>query len=93
MAMIEREINVIASLSEGLSLTERRKNAELMSKLASILLSYRAQVQTLETEKEPVIMVYNQFKIILQEALQENKSEESKKLVTNILTKLQNSVK
>ena len=92
MAMIEREMMIIASHNDGLSLSERRKNNDTIVKLGTLQLSYRSKIEELQGDRKPVTLMINQLKIVLQEELQADGSGERKKVINNIIAKLQDSI-
>lgn len=91
MAMLEREMMTLASLNESLTLNERRKTDDTISKMSDLLLKYRSRIQEMEKDQEPVTLVFNQLRIILNEEMQDVKSEETKQVVSNVLEKLKKS--
>ena len=92
MAIIDREMNVLSAMTEGLPLPERRKTAETVAKLFAILKDSRKTVEELTKARKGVTLVFNQLKIIMQDEMKQLSSEESKKVVQNIFTKLKDSV-
>ncbi len=92
IAILEREMFTIAQAGEDLDITERRKNAETIKKLAETILTYEGKLSEYEEEVKPVSLVFNQLKIIVNDELAHIDSAKTKKVVTTILTRLHDSV-
>jgi hypothetical protein len=92
MAQIDRMLNVITAQSEGLPLEQLRKSADTMAKLGALLLNYRAKVEEMNRQKEGVTLVFNQLQVILQDEMKNVNHPEAKKVVSNVLAKLKDSV-
>lgn len=91
MAMLEREMHILEAESEGLSQDARRKNADTVAKLATVLLNYRTKYYEMEQSREPVTIVFNQLQIIMKEELKAVKDQKTKKVVSNILNRFKDS--
>jgi hypothetical protein len=91
MASVEREIAVLSSHNEGLSLVDRRKNNDCIVKLHALLLAYRSKIEDLARGDDGITYVFNQLQVIVQEEAKNIKSEESRALIKNVLTKLKES--
>jgi hypothetical protein len=91
IAILEREMAVIAAKSEECSLPERRKSADIIQKLAASLLSHRTRLLELERGNEPVTVIFNQLQIIIQEEMATVDSDETKICIKRILERLSDS--
>ena len=92
ISVLEREMMILASQSEELSGDERRKNAEIVKKLADSLLAYEVKLQAIREQMDPVNMVINQLNVIISDELQTIDSGETKKVLSNIVNKLEESI-
>ena len=92
MAVLDKEMITIASEGQDLSLEERRKNAEIIKKLADTLLIYQTKMEDYVKEIEPVTVIINQLKIIITDEIQSVGDARVKKVLVNVLERLQNSV-
>ena len=92
MAIIEREMRIIAAHSEGMPLPERRKNAETVGKLHLILKDSHKTIDELNRARKGVTLVFNQLKVILQDEMKSLPSEDARKVVQNVFAKLKDSV-
>ncbi|NJL70087.1 MAG: hypothetical protein HC888_00125 [Candidatus Competibacteraceae bacterium] len=70
IAVLESKMMHIAAEDEGMHLEERRKNIDTVKKLADSLLAYRSKLADLEKQEEPVMFVFNQLQIIMQEEIE-----------------------
>ena len=92
MAILDKEMMTIASQSEGLAMDERRKSAETVKKLADTLLGYEGKLEEYQESLKPVTVIVNQLKIIISEEMEHGGSKETKKVLVNVLERLQDSV-
>lgn len=92
IAILERDLVFIGAEGEDLPLVERRKNSETMKKLADTLLAYESKLEEVEKTIEPVVIILNQLKIIVNDEIQNTESKETKKVIVSILERLQNEV-
>lgn len=88
MAMIEREMMILESRADGMNNTERRKNADSVTKLGSLLLSYRKELNAMKKQQEPVTLILNQLKIVLQQKIEENPTHERRELAKDVLSSI-----
>jgi len=86
IAIIDKEMLTIASRGDELDLPERRKNAETVKKLADTLLVYETKLQEYEEKFEPVTIVFNQLRIIIEDEITIDRK--SKKILSTVLTRL-----
>ncbi len=91
-AILEREMFTIAQSSEGLDIIERRKNAEIIKKLAETILTYEGKLCEYQEEVKPVTLVFNQLQVIVRDELEHVDSINTKKVVSTILSRLHDSV-
>jgi len=92
IAILEKEMIEIASEGGSLQLEDRRKNAEILKKLAESILNHEAKLEEYEKQLEPVTVIINQLKIIINNEVKQIESSETKKVLISVLSKLQNSV-
>ena len=91
MAMLEREMHTLAAMNEELDLCDRRKNTETVQKLAIALLHHRKLLTDIQGSREPVTIVLNQLQIIMEEEIKKTKVAETKRVMVNVLDRLQDS--
>jgi hypothetical protein len=88
MAMIERELTILEANAEGMSLENRRKNAETVAKLSALLLNYRTKFTEIQQSRQPITFILNQLQIVLKEQLETSPDGTVKQVVKNIMTRL-----
>ncbi len=93
LAVLEREMFTIGSQSEELSLSERRRNAETIKKIADAILNHRTRLDELNSENQQITLVFQQLQIIIQEEIKDTNSPEAKNVVRRILRRLENDCK
>jgi hypothetical protein len=86
IAIIDKEMLTIASKGDELNLIERRKNAETIKKLADTLLVYETKLQEYEEKFEPVTIIFNQLRIIINDEISHDRG--SKKILSTVLNRL-----
>lgn len=91
MAMLEREIFMLASQAEELHIDDRRKVDDTINKLASTLLSYRAKIEELDRSQEPVTIIFNQLQLIIEEEIKQLNDPQSKRAMVNVIERLTDS--
>jgi len=91
IAVLEREYFTIANQSDDVDLFERRKNAEVLKKLAETLLLYENKLSEISEEAKPVNVLFNQLTVIVNDEMAQVDSVTSKKLVGKILARLKES--
>jgi len=89
IAILDREIMSIESLSDGLNLPERRRNAETIKKLMDTRLVYQSKLDEIRKEKEPIIQIFQQIQIILKETVEQNPT--MRHAAVNIVDKIRQS--
>lgn len=92
MAQLERQMDIIGALTEGLPLAEQRKNLDTFTKLGALLLAYRSKVEEIVSAKDGVGVVLNQLNVIFKQEIQGAKSPETKQVIGNVFAKLKDSV-
>ena len=92
IAILEREMFIIAQASEDLDIIERRKSAETVKKLAETILTYEGKLSDYTEEVKPVNLVFNQLKVIVNDELKHIDNIKTKKVVSTILSRLHDSV-
>ncbi len=92
MAILDKEMVTIAAEGQDLSLEQRRKNAETIKKLAETLLTYQTKVEEYTKGVEPVTIVVNQLRVIITDEMQNVGDARVKKVLVNVLERLQSSV-
>ena len=91
IAVLEREYFNIANQSDDVDLTERRKNADCLKKLAETILVYENKLAEYQEEEKPVNLIFNQLKIIVNDEMQHIDNATSKRVVSKILARLKES--
>ena len=89
IAILEREMFTIASQSESLTLAERRRNADMVKKLADSILTHRHRLDEINSENEPIVVVFQQLQLIIQEEIKKTNSSEVKNAVKHIMKRLE----
>ena len=89
MAILERNMISIDAAGEDLPLEEKRKNAETVKKLADTLLACGSKMEEHRKKMEPVTIILNQLQIIIKDEIKENRTSETKQVLTNVLERLQ----
>lgn len=92
IAILEREMMVIASEGEDLDLVERRKNAETIKKIADTLLTYDSKLKEYEKDMEPARIVFNQLKIIVKDEMKNVESASARQTIIKVMTRLKENV-
>ena len=94
IAMMDREMMMIAQQSDDLDLAERRKNADTIKKLADTILTYESKIDEFQEKMKPVNLVFNQLRIIVNEEMEsvQNSDSETKKTLSKIFSRLKESV-
>lgn len=92
MAILNREMIIIAAETEDHNIIERRKSAETIKKIADTLLIYDNKLDDYEKELEPVKKIFNELKIIITEELKHIDNQQIKKILSNILEKLRDKI-
>ncbi len=92
IAILEREMFIIAQSGDELDIIERRKNAETVKKLAETILVYENKLAEYSEEVKPVNLVFNQLKVIVNDELQHVSNHKTRQVLGTILSRLQDSV-
>ena len=73
-------------------ISEKRKSAEKVKKLAETILTYEGKLSEYQEEIKPVNLVFNQLQIIVKDELEHIESSRTKKVISTILSRLHDSV-
>lgn len=92
IALLERSMFMIAQESEDLDITEKRKSAETVKKLVETILTCESKLIEHSEDIKPVKLVFNQLNIIVKDELSHVENMKAKKVVSNILTRLHDSM-
>jgi len=92
IALLERKMFIIDQESEDLDIVEKRKSAETVKKLAETILTYEGKLAEYKEEVKPVKLVFNQLNIIVKDELSHTDNITTKKVLSTILNRLQDSV-
>ncbi|MCD6435558.1 MAG: hypothetical protein J7L15_04150 [Clostridiales bacterium] len=92
IAMLDREMFLLAAESDNLPNDERRKNADSIKKLADTLLNFESKLDDYQKSLEPATVVINHLKLIITDEVQHVSSRESKKVLVNVLERMQDQV-
>jgi len=91
-AILEREMTMLGADNDDKKGDERRKNIELMKKLADTLLNYDTKIDELYKRMEPVTMVLTQLNIIMTDVVKNAHEDETKEAFDEVLSKLENAI-
>lgn len=91
-AMLEREMVKLGSDNDDKQGDERRKNIELMRKLADTLLNYDTKIDELYKRMEPVTMVLTQLNVIMTDVVKKSHEDETKEAFAEVLSKLEECI-
>lgn len=91
-AILEREMVGLGADTDSLKGDEKRKNIELMKKLADTLLTYDVKIEELYKKMEPVAMVLTQLNIIMMDVVKKSHENETKEAFDEVLSKLELSI-
>jgi len=91
-AILEREMVSLGADNDDKKGDERRKNIELMKKLADTLLNYDTKIDELHKRMEPVTMVLTQLNIIMTDVIGHVNEDETKEAFEEVLTKLEHAI-
>ena len=92
ITILEREMVTIAQQGEDLDIIERRKNAETVKKLAESILAHEDKLKDFQEEVKPVNLIFNQLQVIVKDEMQYIENVKTKKVLSTILSRLQDSV-
>lgn len=88
-AILEREMIGLGAESDDLKGEEKRKNIELMRKLADTLLAYDVKIEELHKRMEPVTMILTQLNVIMTDVVKKSQANETKEAFEEVLNKLE----
>lgn len=91
-AILEKELYDIGAKGDELDIIERRRNAEIMNKIAKTLLEYENKIQEYESEYEPVTLVFKQLNIIIKDEIKRNDDNTTKRTLKEVLERLKNDI-
>jgi hypothetical protein len=92
IALLEREMYTIAQIGEDLDIIERRKNAEIVKKLADTILTYESKLDEFEEQMKPVNIIFHRLEIIVNDELKNIDSNRTKKVFSSVLTRLKDDL-
>ena len=92
IAILTKEMMTIDHLSVDLDIIERRKSAETVKKLAETILTHEDKLNDFYEETKPVNLIFNQLQVIVKDELQYIESPKTKKVLSNVLSRLKDSV-
>lgn len=92
IAILEREMFILAEEGQDLDMQERRKNADMVKKLAETIMACEDKLEEFREQVKPVNMVFNQLKVIMNDEVKVLSSVEFKQAFGRILTKLHSSL-
>ncbi len=91
-AILEREMIGLGAENDDKKGDEKRRNIELMKKLADTLLNYDTKIDELYKRMEPVTMVLTQLNIIMTDVVSHVNADETKEAFEEVLSKLEIAV-
>jgi ABC-type Na+ transport system ATPase subunit NatA len=92
IAILEKEMVTIAESSQGLDLVERRRNAEIIKKLAETIMALEGKLEDSMEKMKPVTIVFKQLQIIIDDELSQSQSTTARKVLTNVFERLRDSI-
>jgi len=92
IALLERQMFAISQESEDLDLFEKRKSAETVKKLVETIVLLESKLSEYAEEVKPVNLVFNQLKVIVNDELANVDNIKTKKVVSTILSRLNDSM-
>jgi len=92
IAMLDREMFLLAAESDSLTNEERRKNADSIKKLADSILNLESKLDDYQKNLEPATVVINNLKLIITDEVQHVSNRETKKVLVNVLERMQDQV-
>ena len=92
IAILDREMMIIGAAGEDLPIIERRKNAETLKKLGDSILLYEGKLDEYQQNLKPVMIVIQQLKIIITDEMEQINNLETRKVLVNVLDRLQTSM-
>ena len=93
IAMLEREIRLLASCSDRLNIDGQRKNAETMSKLMDQISKNQTKLDEYDKEAEPVRILLYEFENIIKIQVENLESTEARMAIQEILEKFAEKVR
>jgi hypothetical protein len=91
-AILEREMVGLGAENDDKFGDEKRRNIELMKKLADTLLNYDSKIDELYKRMEPVTMVLTQLNIIMTDVVKNSHEDETKEAFDEVLGRLEVAV-
>jgi hypothetical protein len=91
IAVLEREMFTLAALTEGDSIDERRRTADMLKKLSDGIVTLEQKIYELDTQREPVEMVIDKLRDIIA-AKMKNANEHDSKLLLDVIDELSNAM-
>lgn len=91
MAMLEKEMWGLAAQSDEMKGEEKRKNVDLVRRLAETLLSYESKLAEFQDDVDPARLVLDQLKIVIMKRIKTVNSQEVKKEIAGVLEDLKKS--
>ena len=85
IAILEREMTLLAAKSEELTMDERRKNADTVKKLADTILAYESKLEEYREKVEPYKVFLNYLTTIVNEEIKNIDNKENKEIVLPVL--------
>tara|TARA_Y100000310_G_C20685193_1_gene818523 strand:+ start:1554 stop:2207 length:654 start_codon:yes stop_codon:yes gene_type:complete len=89
ISILTRELHILGSQSDALSLEDRRRNVEQVRKIVETLANCDSKLNELQEQKEPVQLIFKQLNIIVQDKLKENDNPQVRTFIVDVLEKLQ----
>lgn len=92
IGLLERFMFTISLESEDIDIMEKRKSAETVKKLVETIITCETKLSEYAEEIKPVNLVFNQLKNIVNDELAHVDSQKAKRVVSNILKRLHDSM-
>jgi len=92
IAIMRREIVIIASESDSLSIDERRRSADIIKKLSDGMSALEEKLEHIDMELEPVEVIVNNLQSIIAQKIRSSTNDEVKKALLDVLDDLAKNV-
>jgi len=89
MTVLTRELHILGSQMDSLSLQERSKQTEQIRKLVETLLNCDGKLHEMKEDIEPVQLIFKQLNVIVQEKLKDSNDPNVKGFIVDVLNQLQ----
>jgi len=92
IGMLDRDMTLLNAESQSAEGDEKRKIIDTLNKLAGTLLAYQSKLDEYQKSSEPLTLIVNQLKIVLTEGMSQARTDETKKVLTDVMQKMSTSM-